>query len=277
MYRNDYLFAHRFGRLPCSERNTVVSFAPNLELLFTQHESFVDRLNAAADAGFTNVELWFTSTLDVEALAAAAKSRGVKITSILAEPRFNFTLPGQDLNIFFDGLRAAIANAKILGAQNVVLGSGVGFPGKKRQPQLDQLVEVFKDAAKIAEAEGVTLILEPVNTRVDHPGALLDRTEEGIYIAKGVGSPNFKILYDVYHSTVEQENPIELVAKHSNLIGYIQIADAPGRGEPGSGKIDWPATIAAIEASGYAAPIGLEFYPTKDSVEAVEYIQGFAK
>ena len=254
----------------------MVTFAPNIELLFTQHESMQDRINAAADLGFTKVEMWMTLHLDVEAIAATAQARGVKSVSILAEPRFNFTLPGADLAVFFDGLKASIANAKILGSPRVVLGSGIGFPGKKRQPQLDLLIEVFKDAAKIAEAEGIELVLEPVNTRVDHPGALLDRTSEAIYIAKGVGSPNFKILYDVYHSTTEGEDPISILAENKDLIGYIQIADAPGRGEPGSGSIDWKSTIAAIEATGYSEAVGLEFYPTQDSAEAVKFIQGFS-
>ena len=250
----------------------MTTFAANIELLFTEHESYVKRIEAAAAAGFTKVEMWMTSMHDVPALAAAAKANGIQFTSVLAGPRYNFTLPGGDINVFFDGLKLSIANAKILGSPRVVLGSGVGFPGKKRQPQLDQLVEIFKDAVKLAVEHGIELVLEPVNTRVDHPGALLDRTSEGIYIAEHVASPNFKILYDVYHSSVEGENPVEIIKNHIAHIGYIQIADAPGRGEPGSGKIDWPATIAAINASGYSQAIGLEYYPTVETTKSIEYI-----
>lgn len=107
---------------------------------------------------------------------------------------------------------------------------------------------------------------------MDHPGALLDRTEEAIYIAKGVGSPNFKILYDIYHSSVEGEDVVAILRNHSNLIGYIQLADSPGRGEPGSGKIDWEPVLAAVQESGYQEVIGLEYYPTKETTESLTFI-----
>jgi hydroxypyruvate isomerase len=149
----------------------------------------------------------------------------------------------------------------------------MGFPGKKRQAQLDELVGVFKQAAAIAEENDIQLVLEPVNTRVDHPGALLDRTSEAVYIARNVASPNFKILYDIYHSSVEGENPVEQLSENRDVIGYIQLADAPGRGEPGSGAIDWKTVLSAVDASGYTDVVGLEYYPTKDTTESLAYLQ----
>jgi hydroxypyruvate isomerase len=251
----------------------MTTYAPNIEILYTQHADFADRIRAAAADGFTAVEMWMTSPHDLSALAAAAAETGVRISSVIAEPRFTFTMPGADFNVFFDGLRDSISRAKTLGAPRVVLGSGMGFPGKKRQQQLDELVAVFKDAAAIAEAEGIQLVLEPVNTRVDHPGALLDRTAEAIYIAQNVASPNFKVLYDIYHSSVEGEDVLGILREHSDLIGYIQLADAPGRGEPGSGKIDWKPILAAVDASGYSEVVGLEYYPTKDTTESLAYLR----
>lgn len=253
----------------------MTSLAANIELLYTEHERFEDRIAAAAADGFKFVEMWMASLQDVRSLAEAAKAHGVEFSSVLAEPRFSFTMPGVDLKVFFDGLKTSIENAKILGSPRLVVGSGMGFPGKKRPAQLDTLVEVFTDAAKIAEEQGIELVLEPVNTRHDHPGALLDRTEEAIYVAQKVSSPNFKILYDVYHSSVEGEDPVALLAKHKNLIGYVQIADAPGRGEPGSGKIDWVAVMDAINAN-YSGVVGLEYYPTQQTSKSIEFIKSIA-
>ena len=123
------------------------------------------------------------------------------------------------------------------------------------------------------EGSGITLVLEPVNIRVDHPGALLDRTAEAVYVARGVNSPAFGVLYDLYHSTVEGEDVAVELANAGSLIKYVQIADAPGRGEPGSGSIDWTARLADLQAGGYAGPIGLEFYPTIESAKSVRRIQ----
>jgi hydroxypyruvate isomerase len=119
-------------------------------------------------------------------------------------------------------------------------------------------------------------VLEPVNVRVDHPGSLLDRTSEGVYVARGVDSPSFGVLYDMYHSTVEGEDVAAELANAGDLIRYVQVADAPGRGEPGTGAIDWPEYLGLLRASGYEGPIGLEYYPTTASAESVKLIRKFA-
>ena len=158
----------------------------------------------------------------------------------------------------------------------MVVGSGTGFGGWKRQVQLDKLIEIYQKAIAQIEGSGIALVLEPVNVRVDHPGSLLDRTSEGVYVARGVDSPFFGLLYDLYHSTVEGEDAATELANAGELIRYVQIADAPGRGEPGTGTIDWPASLALLRSSGYDGPIGLEYYPTTASGESVKLIQQLA-
>ena len=117
----------------------------------------------------------------------------------------------------------------------MVVGSGTGFGGWKRQVQLDKLIEIYQKAIAQIEGSGITLVLEPVNVRVDHPGSLLDRTSEGVYVARGVDSPFFGVLYDIYHSAVEGEDMAAELANAGSIIKYVQLADAPGRGEPGTG------------------------------------------
>jgi hydroxypyruvate isomerase len=135
---------------------------------------------------------------------------------------------------------------------------------------------VFAQAVQRTEGSGVTLVLEPVNTRVDHPGALLDRTADAVYIARGIGSDRFGLLYDMYHSITEGEDPAAELANAGDVIDYVQIADSPGRGEPGSGGIDWPARLAVLRKSGYAGPLGLEYFPTVESTASVAYIKAVA-
>lgn len=108
----------------------MATFSANIELLYTEHEKFEDRIAAAAADGFKYVEMWMTSLQDVNSLAAAAKSNGVEFSSCLAEPRFSFNMPGVDMNVFFDGLKDSIKAAQTIGSPRIVLGSGMGFPGK---------------------------------------------------------------------------------------------------------------------------------------------------
>ncbi|WP_027862086.1 sugar phosphate isomerase/epimerase family protein [Marmoricola sp. URHB0036] len=254
----------------------MYQLSPNIEILFTEAGEHPDRVRAAAAAGFDAVEMWGTSTVDVEQLAAALQETGVSLTSVLAEPRTNFALPWETLDAFFEGLERGIEHAQRLGCPRIVLGSGVGFPGQKRVQNLARLVEVFSEAVQRTEGSGVKLILEPVNTRVDHPGALTDRTVDAVTVARGVGSDSFGILYDMYHSITEGEDPATELANAAGLVDYVQIADVPGRGEPGSGGLDWTAQLGVLRASGYAGPIGLEFFPTISSEESVKHIREVA-
>ena len=255
----------------------MYQLSPNIELLFTEAgPDYAARIRAAAAAGFDAVEMWGTLDRDISALAKALSDSGVTLTSVLAEPRTNFTLPGTDLGPLFAGLERGVENAHLLGAPRIVLSSGAGFPGAKRAQNLDRLAEVFSEAIERTRGSGVKLILEAVNTRVDHPGVLLDRTADAVAVARAVNSASFGILYDLYHSVTEGEDPADALASAGELVDYVQVADSPGRGQPGSGAIDWPASLALLRAAGYAGPIGLEYFPTVESGESVDLIKSLA-
>ena len=104
---------------------------------------------------------------------------------------------------------------------------------------------------------------------MDHPGSLLDRTAEGVYVARGVDSPYFGVLYDIYHSAVEGEDIETELTNAGSLIKYVQLADAPGRGEPGSGSSDLVGFVQALTASGYAGPVALEFTPSTTTARSL--------
>jgi hydroxypyruvate isomerase len=254
----------------------VYQLAPNIELLFTEAGEHPERVRAAAAAGFDAVEMWGTSTVDVDALATALDETGVSLTSVLAEPRTNFALPWETLDAFFEGLDRGIEHAQQLGVPRIVLGSGTGFAGMKRAQNLERLVEVFTQAVERTRGSGVKLVLEAVNTRVDHPGALTDRTADAVTVAREVNSDSFGILYDLYHSIVEGEDPAKELESAAGLVDYVQIADVPGRGQPGSGGLDWAAQLSVLRASGYDGPIGLEYFPTVASTESVRHIREVA-
>lgn len=261
----------------------MYQLAPNIELLFTEAGDYHDRVRAAAAAGFTAVEMWGPTGADapakpkdLPALAAALQETGLVLTAQLSEPRTQFMIPPFDESPFFNKLDEGVAIAQQLGCPRIVVGSGTGFGGSKRQVQLDKLIDIYTRASAQIAGSGITLVLEPVNVRVDHPGSLLDRTAEAVSVARGVNSPFFGVLYDLYHSTVEGEDPATELANGGDLIRYVQIADAPGRGEPGTGSIDWAAALHTLRSAGYDGPIGLEYYPTTESAESVRLIQRLA-
>jgi hydroxypyruvate isomerase len=256
----------------------MYQLSANLELLFTEAgPDYADRVRAAAAAGFDAVEIWGTFDKDIDPLAATLRDTGVALTSVLAEPRTNFTLPWEtDRTPFLDGLARGVDNARLLGSPRIVVGSGIGFPGMKRAANLDKLIDAFGQAVERTRGSGVTLVLEPVNTRVDHPGTLIDRTADAVKVANAVGDDSFKILYDLYHSVTEGEDPATELDNAGSLIGYVQFADVAGRGEPGTGGIDWPAALNALRMAHYDGPIGLEYIPTVPSAESVKYIQSVA-
>jgi hydroxypyruvate isomerase len=255
----------------------VYQLSANIELLFTEAGPDAgDRVRAAAAAGFDAVEMWFSTDKDLDSLSKALADTGVQLTSLLAGPRMGFTFPGTDLTPAHEGLDTAVEHARLLGCPRIVLASGVGFPGMNRKRNHQVVIDMYGEAVERHRGADVDFVLEPVNSRVDHPGALTDRTEDAVDVARAIGSDRFGILYDLYHSIAQGEDPATELANAAGFVKYVQLADVPGRGEPGNGAVDWPAQLRVLRASGYDGPIGLEYFPTVETTASVEYIRSVA-
>ena len=246
----------------------------NLEYMFQEAgDAPAARLAAAAAAGFQRAELFTTGNRDVPALAQALARHDVELWTVVADPRTKIVNPATH-ETFLDIFRRAAVDARALGCTRVVVGSGPAVPYQKRQVQLQTVARAVNAAVAIAEALDVTILLEAVNTRVDHPGVLFSETRDAVAVVEAVASPRVRLLYDLYHSVTEGENPAEVLPQVRGMLGHVQIADAPGRGEPGSGAIDWPRQLALLREVGYAGVIGIECHPTKASTaEAMAYIK----
>jgi hydroxypyruvate isomerase len=173
-------------------------------------------------------------------------------------------------DLVLTAVRESVAVAKRLKVPAVVLASGPILAEVPRAVHHEAIVANLRAAAPLAQDAGVTLILEPLNTRVDHPGLYLDSTVEGLDIIEEVGHPGVKLLYDMYHSTAMGESPDEVLDNRAHLVGHVQVADSPGRREPGSGSIDWPQYMRTLKAKGYTGPIGLEYRPTAGSLDSIQ-------
>lgn len=245
----------------------------NLEYCFTEAgEAIEDRIAAAAAAGFRNVELFLLKGRDLAAIRSALETHGVALVSTVADYVTQLVDPATHEG-FCAVFRDAAGAAKSLGCGNVVVTSGRGVPWLKRPVQLAIFADALRMLLPIAEELDVTILLESANTRHDHPGVLCSTTADSVVVADMVDHPRVKVLYDLYHSVVEGEDPATALALALPHLAHVQIADAPGRSEPGSGNIDWSASLALLEQSGYRGLIGIECQPTGPTAAALAFIR----
>lgn len=249
----------------------------NLEYMFHEAgERLEDRMAAAAAAGFRKVELFTTGNRDVPSLKAALAETGCELFATVTDPRIQLVLEAQHDN-FREMFAKAAAEAAELGAKRIVVPSGSAVPYMKRPVQLEIVARAIASVVPIAEQHDLIIMLEPVNTRVDHPGVLFGMTEDAVAVIELINHPRVRLLYDLYHSITEREDPVEVLPKVAQYVEHIQIADAPGRGQPGSGQIDWAAMLKLIESVGYTGLLGLECSPTGgDTPAALAYIKQLA-
>lgn len=230
----------------------------------------------AARAGFEQVELWTTHDKNIGELEAAIKDSGVTLSDFVSEPTGRLVDPATHSE-FLVGVDRSCELARRLGARNLIVVSGDARTGVDRSEQREAVTDALRRAAPIASAAGIGLLLEPLNTRIDHNGYFLDSTRDALDIIRDVDHPAVRLLYDMYHSIVMTEEPGDVLAGSGHLVGHVHIADAPGRHEPGTGAVDWPRQLRALRSAGYTGSMGLEYLPLRDTESSLEFILGVVR
>jgi hydroxypyruvate isomerase len=170
---------------------------------------------------------------------------------------------------FLQDVKTAIQWAKKLDVPQVILLSGNEQPGLSREQQYASLVEGAKQATELAVTEDVTLILENLNSKVDHKGYFLTSAREALRVAKEVANPHFRLLFDIYHDYVQNGDPIPVMKDAEPYTAVYHVADAPGRHDPGTGAMKWHEIYKAIGKSGYAGYLTFEYLPVGDQVASL--------
>lgn len=247
-----------------------------LESIFTDLPAH-ERIARIALAGCRCVEFWFHDATfdgrdcsrkqpkDSASLAAACKQYGMTINNMVVNAP-DGSLGGapvraQDRSRYLDRLQEVIAFSTRLGCSKAITCSGNVQPGSSRTRQRANLERALAQAAEIAQKHSFTLLLEPLNTLVDHPGYYLDSSTEGAELVRAIASPNLRLLYDVYHMQIMEGNVIATIRKHLDVIGHFHSAGVPGRGELFTGELNYPEILACINAAGYQGRFGLEYFP----------------
>jgi len=255
-------------------------FSANLSMLFAEHD-FLDRFDAAARAGFKGVEYLGPYDHPAEAVAARLKKNG------LAQVLFN--LPSGDwaggerglailpdrVEEFRAGVDKAIGYAKALGCGQVNCLAGIAPEGVDHGTLEDTFVENLKFAAERLGNAGIKLLIEPINTR-DIPGFFLTGTRQALAIMEQVGSKNLHLQYDIYHMQVMEGDLARTIEANLPRIAHIQLADNPGRHEPGTGEINYPFLYEFIDRIGYSGWVGAEYKPKAGTEAGLGWFRQFA-
>jgi hydroxypyruvate isomerase len=250
-------------------------FSANLSFLFAEQD-FLDRFGAAARAGFTGVEFHFPYEHDKAVLSEVVLTSGLEVVLFnlpagdwAAGERGIACLPERKAE-FQDGVGRAIEYAETLGCTR--LNCLAGIPSGPQGKAIDTLIDNLKFAAAVTQRAGITLTMEPLNTR-DTPGFLISTTTQAMQVIDAVGSKNLLLQYDLYHAQVMEGDLTRTLETLLPRIGHIQIADNPGRHEPGTGEINFNFLFRRLEELGYAGWIGCEYKPsgvTEDSLGWME-------
>ncbi len=243
---------------------------------FFQDQPFLRRMELAKAVGYRAVSFWSWKDKDLPAIHLASRKLGLRIACFSGNRRFTLIHPGHRTQLIQE-VTQALKVARQLQCPSLCLlsdrllkdGRAAPIPAKlSRKQKRESLVEGLRQLSKVASAFRSTLLLEPLNTRVDHPGCFLNSFAMALEAVQQVGQPNLKILYDIYHMSVMGEDVVAHLRKHLRWIGGVDVADAPGRHEPGTGRIDYAAVFRTLRRLKYRGVIGMEFFPSSDHVSA---------
>jgi hydroxypyruvate isomerase len=268
-----------FGRTnnDTNSDGTWLTYAVNIEMTWG-NLPFLERIKKVKEAGFTHYEFWPWRNKDLDAIARLNKALGLTVSQFSASPVKGFahgiTDPSPDrIKEFEEEISTAVEAAKKLDVKKICVVAGEETPGLSHEKQTAAVIAALEAGAKIVEPAGITIILEPLNIVVDHPRQLVIYSAHAAEILKSVGSPNVKMLFDIYHQQISEGNLTGNIRKYHDLIGYYQLADHPGRHEPTTGEIYYPFVLKTIHDVGYKGEIGLEMSPKTDPAAGFQAVR----
>jgi len=258
----------------------MLLFAANISMLFAEVD-FRYRFAEASKAGFRAVELQFPYQHSVSMLAEQLRRH--QLSQVL------LNLPAGDWSTgdrgiaclpdrvgeFQDGVGRAIEYATTLECPRVNCLAGVARAGADRLKLHDTFVDNLQFAARELKQRGIALMIEPLNSR-DTPGFFLRTSRHAVEIIEETGSDNLHLQFDVYHSHIIDDDVVSALQRNIRHIGHVQIADDPGRHEPGTGTVDFKAVFQALERANYSGWIGCEYVPATTTLEGLSWLSSIS-
>ncbi|MBP0590533.1 hydroxypyruvate isomerase family protein [Paraburkholderia sp. LEh10] len=256
-------------------------FAANLTMMYNEH-AFLDRFGAAARDGFEAVEFLFPYEFPAADLKARLDEHGLTQALFNAPPgdwaageRGIASLPGRE-DEFRRSVDTGLEYARVLGNKKLHVMAGLIRQDESRAAHRDVYLQNLAYAAKTAQADGITVVIEPINTR-DIPGFFLNRQDDAQAICAEVGAANLQVQFDCYHCQIVEGDLAMKLKRDMPRIGHIQIAGVPERHEPDLGEVNYPYLFALIDELGYEGWIGCEYRPRAGTSAGLGWIRPYVK
>lgn len=250
-----------------TQRKFKLNYAPHFGM-FTEHsgQDLVAQLEFMASEGFTAFEdndLKRRSVADQERMGKAMARLNMRMGVFVAHT-IDWSEPGlpsgrpEKIERFLTEVRDSVEVAKRVNAKWMTVVPGMADPRRDRDYQMATLIDTLRKASAILEPHGLVMVLEMLNTRINHPGQFFTHTAQGHLICTGVNSPSCKLLYDMYHQQITEGNIIPNMNASWDQIGYFQVGDNPGRNEPGTGEMNYRNIFKHIHSKGFTGIVGME-------------------
>lgn len=251
-------------------------FAANLTMLWPELDVY-DRFAAAAQAGFKRAEILFVHALDQQRISQLLAEHGLELVLFDPNPgnwdageRGLLCLPGREAE-FAESIRAALETARKFGTRRLNAIAGVVPPGVSREDAERTAIQNLKAAAPLAEQAGVYLLVENINT-TDMPGYVADTPERAAALVEAADHPSVRLQLDQYHVGMMGGDARAALRQYLPLIEHVQVADVPGRHEPGTGQQPIREFLSDLDALGYRGSVGLEYRPAGATEAALEWL-----
>lgn len=253
------------------------TFSANLTMLWPEIDDPYDRFRAAAAAGFARVERLFVHDLDLDRLVELLDELGLEL--VLFDPypgdwaagdRGLLALPGRESELH-DTVLAAIETASVLGTRRLNVLSGMLLDGVDRHQARETATANLTALANAAQAAGVTLLVEPIND-LDWPGYAIPTVTDALEVIRTVNHDSVGLQFDAYHVARAGDDLFERLDASIELVRHVQIADVPGRHQPGTGTLPVDRFLRSLDELGYEGVVGLEFIPEGDTAEALAWL-----
>ena len=238
------------------------------------------QMEKVAAAGYQGFEFGDWRAQDPAAITKLKNKLGLECACLVGNRGVNPKGMGlcnpADREGFLAEIKASVEAAKRFETTRLVTLTGNEVPGMTRAQQHASIVEGLKRGQDVAAPHGITLIVEPLNTLVNHAGYYLNYTREAFEIMREVSSPNVKILFDIYHVQIMEGNLIDTIRKNIAQIAHFHVGDVPGRHEPGTGEINYGNVFKAIGELGFRQFVAMEYMPSKDAMTTLAEVRALA-